>query len=73
MRTTPDARRLGAAAQQLLRRQVVQAVRRGMTQTVAAQPYGASLRAVRHWVRLDRKGGLRALTLKRRGRWGAVE
>jgi hypothetical protein len=27
MRTTPDARKLGAAAQQLLRRQMVQAVR----------------------------------------------
>lgn len=68
MRTTPDARTLGAAAQQLLRRQVVQAVRRGMTQTAAAQTSGASLRAVSHWGRLDRKGGLRALTLKRRGR-----
>ena len=68
MRTTPDARTLGAAAQQLLRRQVVQAVRRGMTQTAAAQTSGASLRAVSHWGRLDRKAGLRALTLKRRGR-----
>lgn len=68
MRTTPDARTLGAAAQQLLRRQVVQAVRGGMTQTAAARTYGASLRAVNHWVRLDRRGGWRALTLKRRGR-----
>lgn len=68
MRKTPDARTLGAAAQQLLRRQVVQAVRGGMTQTAAARTYGASLRAVSHWVRLDRKGGLRALRLKRRGR-----
>ena len=68
MRTTPDARTLGAAAQQLLRRQMVQAVCGGMTQTAAARTYGASLRAVSHWVRLDRKGGLRALTLKRRGR-----
>lgn len=68
MRATPDARTLGAAAQQLLRRQVVQAVCSGMTQTAAARTYGASLRAVSNWVRLDRKGGLRALTLKRRGR-----
>ena len=36
MRKTLDARKLGAAAQQLLRRQVVQAVRGEMTQTVAA-------------------------------------
>lgn len=59
---------MGAAAQRLLRRQVVQAVRGGMTQTAAAQTYGASLRAVSNWVRLDRRGGLRALRLKRRGR-----
>lgn len=45
MRTTADARTLGAAAQQLLRRQVVQAVRGGMTQTAAARTYRASLRA----------------------------
>ena len=68
MRATPDARKLGAAAQQLLRRQVVQAVRGGMTQTAAARTYGASLRAVSAWVRLDRTGGLRALRLTRRGR-----
>lgn len=34
----------------------------------AAHTYGASLRAVSNWVRLDRRGGLRALLLKRRGR-----
>ena len=68
MRTRSDARTVGASAQQLLRRQVVQAVRGGMTQTAAARTFGASLRAVSNWVRLDRRGGLRALTLKRRGR-----
>lgn len=68
MLKTQDARKVGAAALHLLRRQVVQAVRTGMTQTAAARIYGASLRAVCNWVRLDRTGGLRALTLKRRGR-----
>ena len=63
-----DARKLGSAALQLLRRQVVQAVRAGMTQTEAARTFGASLRAVSQWMRLDRGGGLRALKLKRRGR-----
>lgn len=58
----------GEAAQQLLRRQVVQAVRGGMTQTAEARTYGASLRAVSHWVRLDRTGGLRTLRIKRRRR-----
>jgi transposase len=63
-----DARTLDVAALQLLRRQVVKAVRAGMTQTQAARTFGASLRAVSKWMRLDRGGGLRALKLKRRGR-----
>lgn len=63
-----DARRLDAPALQLLRRQTVQAVRAGMSQTEAARTFGASLRAVSKWMRLERGGGLRALRLKRRGR-----
>jgi transposase len=63
-----DARTLESSALHLLRRQVVRAVRRGMSQTEAARTVGASLRAVSKWRRLDREGGLRALTLKRRGR-----
>lgn len=63
-----DARKLESSALHLLRRQVVQAVRGGMSQTEAARTFGASLRAVSNWMRLDRKGGLRSLKLKRRGR-----
>lgn len=63
-----DARKLKSSALHLLRRQGVQAVRRGMTQTEAARTFGASLRAVSKWMRLDREGGLRALKLKHRGR-----
>jgi transposase len=63
-----DARTLEPSALHLLRRQVVQAVRGGMSQTDAARTFKASLRAVSTWRRLDREGGLRALTLKRRGR-----
>jgi transposase len=63
-----DARTLEPSALHLLRRQVVRAVRGGMPQTEAARTFGASLRAVSKWRRLDRDGGLRALTLKRRGR-----
>jgi len=59
---------LESSALHLLRRQVVQAVRGEMSQTDAARTFGASLRAVSKWMRLDREGGLRALTLKRRGR-----
>jgi transposase len=39
-----------------------------MVQGEAARTFGASLRAVSKWMRLDREGGLRALKLKRRGR-----
>lgn len=63
-----DARKLELSALQLLRRQVVQAVRGGMSQTEAARTFGTSLRAVSKWMRLDREGGLRLLKLKRRGR-----
>ena len=63
-----DARTLEPSALFLLRRQVVRAVRGGMSQTDAARTFGASLRAVSTWRRLDRAGGLRALALKRRGR-----
>src|SRR3990172_4451176 len=63
-----DARTLEPSALHLLRRQVVQAVRGEMSQTKAARTFGASLRAVSKWMRLDREGGLRGLTLKRRGR-----
>ena len=68
MDTRRDARTLESSALHLLRRQVVQAVRGGMSQTEAARTFGASLRAVSKWRQIDRQGGLRALTLKRRGR-----
>lgn len=63
-----DARKLDIATQTHLRRAAVQAVRGGMSQTQAAEVFGASLRAVSKWMALDRAGGLRALKPKRRGR-----
>lgn len=70
MRNRTDARKLSSPALQLLRRQAVKAVRAGMSQTEAARTFGVSLRAIGKWMSLDRSGGLRALTLKRRGRVG---
>jgi transposase len=70
MPSRQDVRKLAPAAIQLLRHQVVGAVRGGMTQTAAAATFGASLRAVQKWVALDRAGGAPALTLQRRGRRG---
>ncbi|WP_202882339.1 hypothetical protein [Candidatus Manganitrophus noduliformans] len=52
-----DARKLESSALHLLRRQVVQAVRRGTVQSEAARTFGASLRAVSKWMRLDGKAG----------------
>ena len=68
MNKRDDARKLKPAAQHLLRRQVVNAVRDGMKQVEAASVFNASLRAVNKWVALDKLGGLRALKAKRRGR-----
>ena len=68
MNKRDDARKLKPAAQHLLRRQVVNAVRDGMKQVEAASLFSASLRAVNKWVALDKLGGLKALKAKRRGR-----
>ena len=68
MASKTDARRLDTATLTHLRRSVVKAVRAGMTQTTAAPTFGVSLRAVNKWMALDKTGGLRNLTLKRRGR-----
>jgi len=68
MQSRVDARKLDIATQTHLRRSAVQAVRGGMSQTQAAEVFGASLRAVSKWMALDRAGGLRALKPKRRGR-----
>src|SRR3954453_6368430 len=68
MNKRDDARKLKPAAQHMLRRQVVNAVRDGMRQVEAANLFSASLRAVNKWVALEKLGGLRALKAKRRGR-----
>jgi transposase len=68
MQSTTDGRKLDIATQTHLRRTVVRAVPAGMSQTRAAEVFGASLRAVSKWKALARAGGLRALTPKRRGR-----
>jgi transposase len=63
-----DVRKLDMATQTHLRRTVIQAIRGGMTQTLASATFGVSLRAVNKWAALDKAGGLRALKPKRRGR-----
>lgn len=63
-----DARKLDRSAQALLRRQVVLAVRGGMTQVQASGMFGLSLRAVQKACARARDGSLRALKGDARGR-----
>lgn len=67
--STQDARRLSPAAQEDLRRRVVQAVvEREMSQAEAVRTFGVSKTAVYNWVTKYRSGGKRALKSKPRGR-----
>lgn len=63
----PDPRRLSPAAQEALRRRVVRAVSRGMTQTRAARRFGVARPTVVRWMRAYRQGGVAALRARRRG------
>ena len=68
MMMTSDARSLPALAQEDLRREAVNAVMDGMTQTEAARLFGDSRVAVSGWVKLGRDGGARALKARPQGR-----
>lgn len=63
-----DARSLPGKAQEDLRRGVVAAVRRGLSQTEAAQVFGLARGTVNRWMGLLEQGGRGALKARRRGR-----
>lgn len=63
-----DGRKLDRATQAHVRRQVVLAVRKGMTQVEAAKVFGMSLRFVHKACARARDGGLRSLKADERGR-----
>ena len=65
---TRDARKLGAAAQQELRRRAVALRRKGRKHSEIADLLAVSESAVRKWWTLYRRGGGRALRLGQRGR-----
>ena len=65
---TQDARSLPARAQEHLRRQAVQAVAKGKTQTEVAEMLAVTRQAVGNWVKAYRERGAKALTAKRKGR-----
>jgi transposase len=65
---THDARSLSVEAQEALRRRVVDAVRRGLSQTEAARVFQVARGTVNRWVRAAEAGTVRALRARPRGR-----
>src|ERR1700675_2121093 len=63
-----DARSLPGEAQEDLRRRVVQAVEKGLSQTEAARVFGVARGTVSRWIGLVESAGRGALKARRRGR-----
>ena len=63
-----DARSLPGEAQEDLRRRVVEAVQKGLSQTEAARVFGVARGTVSRWMGLVERVGRRALKARRRGR-----
>jgi len=63
-----DARSLSGEGQEDLRRRVVEAVQKGLSQTEAARVFGVARGTVSRWMGLVERVGRRALKARRRGR-----
>jgi transposase len=63
-----DARSLSQEAQEDLRRRVVEAVQKGLSQTEAARVFAVARGTVSRWMGLVKRAGRRALRARRRGR-----
>src|ERR1700682_3791561 len=63
-----DARSLPAEAQEDLRRRVVEAAQKGLSQTEAARVFGGARGTVNRWMGMVERVGQRALKARRRGR-----
>src|SRR5947207_14713829 len=63
-----DARSLPAEAQEDLRRRVVEAIQKGLSQTEAARVFGLARGTGSRWMGLVGRVGRRALKARRRGR-----
>lgn len=63
-----DARSLPAAAQESLRLRAIRAVMKGTKQGEVAELLGVTRQAVARWVQAHRRGGVKALKTRRRGR-----
>jgi len=65
---TIDARKLPPKAQEALRVRAVKAVLDGKTHEEVARLFSVSRTTVTKWVNLYKKGGMKALKVKQRGR-----
>jgi transposase len=63
-----DARSLSAEGQEDLRRRVVEAVQKGLSQSEAARVFAVARGTINRWMRLVEEEGSRALKARRRGR-----
>jgi transposase len=63
-----DARSLSAAGQEDLRRRVVEAVEKGLSQTEAARIFGVARGTISRWMGVVERVGRRGLQARRRGR-----
>ena len=63
-----DARSLSAEGQEDLRRRVVEAVEKGLSQTEAARVFGVARGTISRWMGLVERVGRRGLQARRRGR-----
>jgi transposase len=63
-----DARSLSAEGQEDLRRRVVEAVGKGLSQTEAARVFGVARGTISRWIGLVERAGRRGLQARRRGR-----
>jgi transposase len=63
-----DARSLSAEGQEDLRRRVVEAVEKGLSQTEAARVFGVARGTISRWIGLVERVGRRGLQARRRGR-----
>jgi len=65
---TIDARKISRDAQEALRKRVIQAVSKGMTQVDASKIFGVSRTAIYHWIKSYESQGEKGLNKKRQGR-----
>jgi len=63
-----DFRALNSQTQEALRIKCVKQVLKGMPQTEASRVFGISRQAIIEWMKLYRKGGIKSLRAKQRGR-----